>query len=146
MLRLLFLTLALVAVTWAACDDDSWCARRGYTFPCIPSFQCPVNATKFAEYLRQGRTKLQMREACAELGLRPITARGLAKVTDAFRTMGLLIYYALHSHPDTELCMGYVGSEPLNVVLIVIWTPIGMAGVYWQWRKQRLAIDKKKHE
>lgn len=146
MLRLLFLTLALVVASRATCDGDSFCARRGYTFPCIPTFQCPVNTTKFGEYLRRGRTNLQVREACAELGLQPIAARGLAKVTDAFRAMGLVIYYALHSHPDTELCMVYVGSESLNVVVIVIWTPIAMAGIYWQWRRQRLVIDKKKQE
>ena len=146
MLRLLFLAFALVAVTWAACDDASWCARRGYAFPCFPSFQCPVNTTKFAEYLRRGRTNGQVRETCAELGLQPLATRGLARVTDAFRTTGLVIYYALHLHPDAELCFTYVGPESVNTVLIVIWTPIAMAGIYWQWRKQRLAIDKKKHE
>lgn len=100
--------------------------------------------TKYVEYLRQGRTTDEIVDACHRLGLDRVATSGLAKARDSLRVIGLLTKYFLWQHQDFEICAMYVGTEPLSVLIVAIWTPLALVLIYREWRQRRLEIDAKK--
>jgi hypothetical protein len=139
MLRLLVLALLLVVAARADCNDDSFCARRGYTFPCFP-FTCPVNMTKFFEYLNRGRTRPQLFAACAKVDIRFPMRWGIWRIVDAAVNVGTIAVLAIIGHEDAEMCGFYAGPESLFTVIAFVWGPMAIVWTFYEWRRKNRMI------
>lgn len=144
MFRFAALLLLVVVAVRANANEESFCARRGYTLPCIPLPGRPMNITKLNEYLLAGRNVTQARDDCAAMGVYTAQYVGWHRLLHAARSIIRMGYYTLALHPDAELCARFIDQDALYVSFLTIWTPLSLAWIYIVWEQKNQAIEAKR--
>ena len=131
----LALLVALIACVCAACNDDTFCGRRGYAFPCVGNAECPVNVTRFVEYLYKNRSADEVSAVCARYGFTVHPNEANDKVFIGLFNLLAMVSMPVLRNPDTEICVWISAHGAYWAVLWLASFSWIFAASVWQWRK-----------